>query len=179
MQTERMPKQGRDELASSKLNLVNDDNANVGAVDRNNALIGNYTCARKSFKWTVKVAIHYVEEAVLNSFILYNKINPNKMRFMNFKLDVIEKIIIGVNRQNAPNILFHPAIGRHFLELIPRSGKKDKPQKQCQICHEEGRRKERRYQYKNCPIHPGFSLFRKISLEMKILQIFESIKRQD
>ena len=78
MQTERMPKQGRDELASSKLNLVNDDNANVGAVDRNNALIGNYTCARKSFKWTVKVAIHYVEEAVLSSFILYDKINPNK-----------------------------------------------------------------------------------------------------
>ena len=179
MQTERMPKQGRDELASSKLNLVNDDNANVGAVDPNNALIGNYTCARKSFKWTVKVAIHYVEEAVLNSFILYNKINPNKMRFMNFKLDVIEKIIIGVNRQNAPNILFHPAIGRHFLELIPRSGKKDNPQKQCQICHEEGGRKERRYQCKKCSIHPGFSLFRKISLEMKILQIFESIKRQD
>ena len=57
---------------------------------------------------------------------------------MNFKLDVIEKIIIRVNRQNAPNILLHPAIGRHFLELIPRSEKKEKPQKQCQICHEEG-----------------------------------------
>ena len=69
------------------------------------------------------------------------------MRFMNFKVDVIEKIIIGVNRQNAPNILFHPAIDRHFLELIPRSGKKDKPQKRCQVCLEEGRRKERRYQY--------------------------------
>ena len=47
------------------------------------------------------------------------------MRFMNFKLDVIEKIIIRVNRQNAPNICLHPAIGRHFLELIiPRSEKK-------------------------------------------------------
>ena len=60
------------------------------------------------------------------------------MQFMNFKLDVIEKIIIRVNRQNAPTILLHPAIGRHFLELIPRSEKKEKPQKQCQICHEEG-----------------------------------------
>ena len=135
MQTERMPKQGRDELASSKLNLVNDYNANMGAVHRNNSLIGNYTCARKSFKWTVKVAIHYVEEAVLNSFILYDKINPNKMWFMNFKLDVIEKITLGVNRQNAPNILSHPAIVRHFLELIPQSEKKEKPQKRCQICH--------------------------------------------
>ena len=50
MQTERMPKQGRGELASSNLNLVNDYNANMGAIDRNNGLIGNYTCARKSFK---------------------------------------------------------------------------------------------------------------------------------
>ena len=87
----------------------------MGGVDQNDALIGHYTCVCKSFKWTVKVAIHYVEEAVLNSFILYD----NKMRFMNFKLDVIEKIIVGVNCQNAPNILLHPGIGRHFLELIP------------------------------------------------------------
>ena len=127
----------------------------MGGVDRNDALIGNYTCICKSFKWTVKVAIHYVEEAVLNSFILYDKINPNKTQFMNFKLDVIEKIIIGVNRQNAPNILLHPAIGRHFLEIILWSEKKEKLQKRCQICHEEGRRKETCYQCKNCSTHPG------------------------
>ena len=155
MQTERIPKRGRDELASSKLKLVNDYNANMGGADQNDALIGNYICIRKSFKWTVKVAIHYVEEAVLNFFILYDKIKHNKMRFMNFKLDVIEKIIVGVNRQIAPNILSHPAIGRHFLELIPGSEKKEKPQKRCQICHEEGRRREMRYQCKNCPAHPG------------------------
>ena len=120
-------KRGRDELAASKLKLVNNYNTNMGGFDRNDALIGNYTCVRKSFKWTVKVAMHYVEEAVLNSFILYDKINLSKMRFMNFKLDVIEKIIIGVNRQNAPNILLHPAIGRHFLELIPRSERRKSP----------------------------------------------------
>ena len=76
------------------------------------------------------------------------------MRFMNFKLDVIEKIIIGVNRQNAPNILSHPVIGIRFLELIPRSEKKEKPQKRCQICHKEGRKKETRYQCKHCPTNP-------------------------
>ena len=78
IQTERMPKQGQDKVAPSKLKLINDYNANMGGVDWNGALIGNYTCVGKSFKWTVKVAIHYVEEAVLSSFILYDKINPNK-----------------------------------------------------------------------------------------------------
>ena len=47
MGIERMPKQGRDELATSKLKLVNDYDADVGGVDRNDALIGNYTCVRK------------------------------------------------------------------------------------------------------------------------------------
>ena len=50
---------------------------------------------------------------------------------MNFKLDIIEKIIIGVNRQNAPYILSHQAIGRHFLEIITQSEKKEKLQKRC------------------------------------------------
>ena len=188
MQTEWMPKRERDELAASKLKLVNNYNTNMGGVDRNDALIGNCTCVRKSFKWTVKVAMHYVEEAVLNSFILYDKINLNKMRFMNFKLDVIEKIIIGVYRQNAPNILctqpsdwhsMHTAIDRHFLELIPRSEKKEKPQKRCQICHEEERRKETRYQCKNCSTHPGLcpaSCFEKFHSEWKFCRFSKVLK---
>ena len=150
-------KRGQDELATSKLKLVNDYNADMGGVDQNDALIGNYTCIRKSFKWTVKVAIHYVEHAVLNSFILYDKINPNKTCFMNFKVDVIEKIIIGVDCQNTPNMLSHPAIGRHFLEQIPRSEKKEKLQKRCQICHEEGRKERNAPLMQNCPTHLGLS----------------------
>ena len=61
MQTEQTSKRGQDELAPSKLKLVNDYNANMSGVYRNDALIGNHTCARKSFKWTVKVTIHYVQ----------------------------------------------------------------------------------------------------------------------
>ena len=76
-----MPKWGRDELAPSKLKLVNYYIANMGGDD---ALIGNHTCVTKSFKWTVKVAIHFAVETVLNSFTLYNKINPNKIRFSEF-----------------------------------------------------------------------------------------------
>ena len=33
IQTERMPKQGQDKVAPSKLKLINDSNANMGGVD--------------------------------------------------------------------------------------------------------------------------------------------------
>ena len=42
---EKLPKRGRDELSPSKLSLVNYYNKYVGGVDRNYALIGNYTCS--------------------------------------------------------------------------------------------------------------------------------------
>ena len=101
------------------------------------------------------------------------------MRFMNFKLDVIEKIIIGVNRQNAPNILSHPVIGIRFLELIPRSEKKEKPQKRCQICHKEGRKKETRYQCKHCPTNPDLCpapCFKKFHSKWKLCRFLKVLK---
>ena len=43
----------------------------MGGVDCNSALIGNYMSVRKTYEWAIKV--HFIEEAVLNTFILYNK----------------------------------------------------------------------------------------------------------
>ena len=77
------PKRGREDLSGSKLSLVNDCNKYMGGVDCNDALIGNYTSTRKTYKWTIKVVIHFIEEPVLNTFILYSKQFPGKMRFMN------------------------------------------------------------------------------------------------
>ena len=112
-------------------------------------------------------------------FYPHDKINPNKMRFMNFKLDVIEKIIIRINRQNAPNILSHLAIGRHCLELIPRSEKKEKLQKRCQICHDETQRKETRYRCKNCLTHLGLCpapCFEKFHSKWKLCRFLKVLK---
>ena len=70
---EKLPKRGRDELSPSKLSLVNDYKKCMGGVDQNDALIGNYTYVRKTFKWTVKLVMHFIEEAVPNAFILFDK----------------------------------------------------------------------------------------------------------
>ena len=90
---EKLPKRGRDELSLSKLSLVNDYKKYRGGVNRNDALIGNYTCIRKTFKWTVKVVMYFIEEAVLNVFILFDKTKQGKARFMNFKMELIETTI--------------------------------------------------------------------------------------
>ena len=149
----RTGKTARDGAPVSKLVLVNAYNKNMGGVDRNDALIGNYSSVRKTLKWTTKVAFHFIEEAVLNAFILYNKTNPDTTRFLQFKLNIIQRTI---NRAKAVVPEFNlPIIGRHFLQLIPPSNKKANPQKRCMICAKKGIRKESRYQCKNCIIHPG------------------------
>ena len=55
---------------------VQDYNKNMGGVDQNNMLISNYNSVRKSLKWTKKVPFHFIDEAILNAFILFNKANP-------------------------------------------------------------------------------------------------------
>ena len=86
MKTKRLPKRGPDELAPPKLALVNDYNKFMDCDDRNNANIqvGNIRKTfRKTFRWTLKVLMHFVEEAVLNAYVLYDKINPGKCLFIN------------------------------------------------------------------------------------------------
>ena len=58
-------------------------------------------------KWTTKVAFHLIEEAVLNSFILFNKVNGKK-RFLQLKLLLICHMLGDVtmeqNFQSLPNV---------------------------------------------------------------------------
>ena len=155
MKTKRYPKRGCDELAPSNLAMVNDYSKFMDGVNRNDALVGNYSCIRKTFKWTVKVAMHFIEEAVLNAYVLYDKINPGKCCFMNYKMDMIEATINSVRLVEGSTIFNMPSVGRHFMELIPATEKKAKPQKRCVICTTKEMGKESHYQCKNCSTCPG------------------------
>ena len=153
---ERVPRRGRDEIAPSKLSLVNDYNKNMGGVDHNDALTSSYSSIRKTLKWTLKVVIHFIEKTVSNSYLLHDKVNPGQLRFMHYKLDVIEKTINRAKNAAAASQEYHvPTTGRHFLELIPSTTKKSNPQKKCVECTKKGIRKESRYQCKNCVVRPG------------------------
>ena len=62
----------------------------MGGIDLNDTLIGNYTSVRKTYQWTIKVVIHFIDQAVLNAFILQHKQFPGKIHFMNCQIEVIE-----------------------------------------------------------------------------------------
>ena len=55
---------------------------------------------------------------------------------------------------NLKQLYEHPLIGKHYLELIPATDKKNNPQKRCVECTKVGKHKESRYQCKDCQNHP-------------------------
>ena len=79
----------------------------MGGIDRNDAMIGNYSSVRKSMKWTTKVAIHFIEEVVLNSIIIFDK-DIGKKRFLQLKLFLIRQMLGDVTMeqyfQSLPNV---------------------------------------------------------------------------
>ena len=146
-------KRDRQGNVMQKLRLINDYNKYMGGVDRNDELIGTYSSVRKSMKWTKKVAFHFIEEAILNSFLLSKKAN-NKKRFLDYKMESISFLSAGGSTASAPDAADRFS-GRHFPEVIPPTAKKQKPQKRCVVCNDNGRRKETTYQCKKCPENPG------------------------
>ena len=132
--------------------LGNHYNRFMGGIDRNDYMISNYSSVRKSMKWTTKVAFHFVEEAVLNSFILFDKFIEKK-RFLQFKLLLTRQMLVDVTmKQNFQSL---PNVDQHILELVPPTDKKEKPQKRYVVCMKEKKRKENRYQCKTCSNHLG------------------------
>ena len=121
--TRKKHKQGEDIIKPVQ---VNHYNRFLGGIDRHDAMIGNYSSVRKSMKWTTKVAFHLIEEAVLNSFILFNKVNGKK-RFLQLKLLLICHMLGDVtmeqNFQSLPNLV------DTFLSLYHQLTRKKKHRK--------------------------------------------------
>ena len=52
---------------------ISDYNKYMGGVDRTHQLLQPYEIARKSLKWYKKLAIHFLQLAMLHSFLLFKK----------------------------------------------------------------------------------------------------------
>ena len=137
-----------------KLQVIHDYHRYMGGVHRNDEMIANYNSVRKSMKWTKKVAFHFIEEAVLNSFLLKKKFDIRK-RLLKFKMEAISSLLAAAGTDVAAPAATDRLSGRHFPELIPPTPIKQNPQKRCVVCTQHKRRKESRYRCGDCPEKPG------------------------
>ena len=104
-------------------------------------------------KWTKKVAFHFIEEAVLNAYLL-NKKSDNRKRYLKFKLDAISALLSAGGTDITALTAGDHLSGHHFPEVIPPTPMKQNPQKGCVVCTRNKRIKESRYQCKDCPVRP-------------------------
>ena len=105
----------------------------MGGVDRTDQLMQPYDMARKSLKWYKKLACHFLQLAMLNSFLVYKK-DCGRKRFLEFQHDVISVLLFGTENDQ-PDIPREENVvrltERHFLEQIPPTANKRKAQKRC------------------------------------------------
>ena len=108
-----------------RLKAIHDYNQSMGVVDRNDGQIGHYKCIQKTYKWSTKLFFHFVEEAIFNSFIIYNKAGGSK-RFLDFKLEAINSILLSAGKDVSKEVRTSQC--PHYPEIIPPSEHKEKPQ---------------------------------------------------
>ena len=74
--------------------VIDHYNHKMGGADKNDGIIGNYSCKRKSCKWYIKIFFLYLKEGVFNAFIIYKNYHTQpKYTFMEFKLEIIASML--------------------------------------------------------------------------------------
>lgn len=126
----------------------------MGGVDKNDAVISTYSSVRKSHKWTTKIFFHFLEEAIFNSFVIFQTYN-NSITYCNFKTSIIKTIL---SYHETPKLAIAPKSGRHFPERIPPTTAKEKPTKRCVSCYTNNIRRETSFQCGNCIRNPGLCI---------------------
>ena len=119
------------------------------------------TWQENSLKWYKKVACHFLQLAMLNSFLVYKK-DRGRKRFLEFQHDVISVLLFGTENDQ-PDIPRKENVvrltERHFLEQISPTANKRKAQKRCRVCYKKDIRKETYYYCLSCPSQPGLCYY--------------------
>ena len=107
-----------------------------GGVDTLDYLIANYTCGRRTLKWTTNMFFFLLDVAAYNSFVLYAETNPlavptNLKRQRRLHLQLLSKWLIEVaikkrviqcrsnNAQGIPSYLVNAAVDREYFQKSP------------------------------------------------------------
>ena len=136
-------KRKRNDTEVSKPVLVNKCNNYMGGIDRNDAMLWTYSSVRKPHKWRTQLAFHFMEKALLNSFILYNKVVGNERLLIS-----CQSKLLSISLQNLVGIFLSWYLDQEGKPILQKRA----------ICTKNEKHKESRYQCKNCPQNPGFCL---------------------
>jgi len=138
-----------------KEQLIIDYNNNMGFVDKNDQIVGQHTMVRKSHKWTTKIALHLIEEAIFNAHVIH-QFSPNKkMTFLEFKVAFVRQVLLEIPAVRS--VLERPltAVQHYPQKVAVTNPKYTSPTKRCVLCHKEGIRSQSRYECDSCIGNPG------------------------
>ncbi|XP_066457697.1 piggyBac transposable element-derived protein 3 [Eleutherodactylus coqui] len=145
-----------------KPDCVLDYNKNMGGVDLSDQVLEPYNAMRKTRVWYKKLAVHLVQMAMYNAYVLYRGAGQ-RGTFLEFQEDVIKALIFGeqeVGEQPSTSGSEATRIvpGQHFPSEIPSTGKKGRTQKKCRVCYKQGIRKDTIHHCETCPTQPGLCI---------------------
>ena len=73
-----MRKKDRNGENVRKLKVIHDYNQKMGGVDKNNAMVGNYSCIQKTYKLTTKVFFTFWKKLFLILSCCIERVNGKK-----------------------------------------------------------------------------------------------------
>ena len=153
-------------------------NKQMGGVDRADAMIHSYDCLRKSYRWFIKLALHFFQRLLLNSYYLYKK-NDGTKDHQKFITHAIRYFVTttGKGRRlfvSKENLSMKPSsfVPIHFPTRIlsKESAKQKRPSRRCKVCSKNDKRKETRFECRECDgqpalcLHPCFGLWHRNSM---------------
>ena len=156
--TTRKRVRGRHENYIDRPDCIADYNKHMGGVDMTDQMIAPYDATRKTLKWYRKLVVHFLQVAMLNAYLLFQKANPtSKLRFVKFQLQVIRAMIAStsVDAEAARDECVARLSGRHFLTHTPptasKGARKNLITRRCRVCYKKGIRREVTYICGRCP----------------------------
>ncbi|CAK1551297.1 unnamed protein product [Leptosia nina] len=93
----RFDKSKKERVAIPCPKVIKEYNAHMGGVDLLDSFIGRYHITMKSRKWTMRLFYHFLDLAVINSWVMFKKVNNIKgndqlLNLGTFRLELAETL---------------------------------------------------------------------------------------
>ncbi|CAM4839274.1 unnamed protein product [Rotaria magnacalcarata] len=158
-----------------KPNSIIDYNKNMGGVDLSDSALHHTYIARKTYRWFVKLALHFFTRLLFNSYIMYKEVQSNISLddfLMSYVCETMEetgtarKLVRDFSQKpkrsssqlsldRSPKVT--PKVIQHFASKTDVDSQSNRhKQKRCIFCHMNKVRKMTIYQCRTCDGQSGF-----------------------